>query len=195
MKMSFQKISEFFWPKYGWVRTSRHLVKKLLRLSSTPYSIAAGVAVGVGVSFTPFVGLHFVISFAIAYIIGGNIFAAAIGTSAGNPITFPFIWASIYALGNKILGLKHASNHEVQLSRELIFHGGEKIWPLLKTMIIGGIPLALIVGLITYFITNYAVSRFQQKRAMKRKMFQLQQYNKKKQENLSNKSFSKKNEI
>ena len=40
----------------------------------------------------------------IAYIVRANIVAAAIGTVAGNPWTFPFIWLWTYWLGRKILG-------------------------------------------------------------------------------------------
>ena len=175
MKFKFPKLQDIFWPKYGWWRTGRHLIRKLLRISSSPYSIAAGVAIGVGVSFTPFIGLHFVISFAIAYLIGANLLATGIGTVAGNPLTFPFIWASTHSLGAKILGI--AEKETPNLEDKSIFHAGETLLPILKAMFVGAIPIAICAGIITYIIAHYVVSRFQEKRAAKKEMLAQQRKN------------------
>ena len=59
-----------------------------------------GAAVGVFVSFTPFLGFHLLITFALAWLLGANMIAGAIATSIGNPLTFPFIWASTYQVGH-----------------------------------------------------------------------------------------------
>ncbi len=77
---------------------------RIARIDGTPYAIAAGFASGASISFTPFVGLHFIIAGLVAWIIRGNIFTSAVGTAVGNPWTFPFIWAATYNLGTGILG-------------------------------------------------------------------------------------------
>lgn len=69
----------------GWRRYEKRMLARLSRLGGTPYSIAAGVACGVAVSFTPFVGLHFVLAVATAWLVRGNVLAGMLGTAAGNP--------------------------------------------------------------------------------------------------------------
>ena len=69
--------------------------------------------------FTPFVGFHFVLAAITAWIVRGNILASAIGTAAGNPWTFPFIWVSVLYTGRKILGLEYAD--AVNVNFETVF--------------------------------------------------------------------------
>ena len=65
---------------------------RLARLPDSNYAISSGFACGAMVSFTPLLGLHFVLAVVFAYLIRGNFIAALIGTVVGNPLTFPFIW-------------------------------------------------------------------------------------------------------
>ena len=92
---------------------------RIARIDGTPYAIASGFACGVAVSFTPFVGLHFVIAGFIAWIIRGNIFTSAIGTAFGNPWTFPIIWAITYNLGNWVLGNERTD--DIMLEMDIMF--------------------------------------------------------------------------
>ena len=39
----------------------------------------------------------------IAWIIGGSIVAALLGTFVGNPLTYPLFWYSTYEVGNLML--------------------------------------------------------------------------------------------
>lgn len=100
----FIKVREFLWPSAGWRRAGNYMKHRLARIDGTPYAIAAGFASGAAVSFTPFVGFHFIFAAIIAWIVRGNILTSAIGTAVGNPWTFPFIWAVTYNLGINILG-------------------------------------------------------------------------------------------
>ena len=94
----------WLWPHIGW-RRRHYLVKRLTRLPGTPHSIAAGFACGVAISFTPFIGLHTLLSAACcALLVRGNYLAAVVGTLVGNPWTFPFIWLVSYQLGHALLG-------------------------------------------------------------------------------------------
>ena len=98
-----ETIRVSLWPRRSWARSAKYVSKRVLRLTASPHAISAGVAAGVFASFTPLLGLHFLIAFVVAYIIAGNFLAAASGTFFGNPITFPFIWASTYNLGSFVL--------------------------------------------------------------------------------------------
>ncbi len=155
------------WPRHSWVRSTRYYGKRVLRLTATPHAIAIGFAVGAFASFTPLIGFHFLISFALAYIIGGNLIAAALGTSVGNPLTFPFIWASTFKLGSWILHKQPPIHHEdlhEQFQERLLTKSADMLLPMLKPMLVGAIPLGLIVGTISYFVVLKSVEVYQRRR-------------------------------
>ena len=98
------KARDFFWPRIGFRRSLVYIGHRLARLPGTPYTIAGGFAWGAAVSFTPFVGFHFILAGIFAWLTRCGIIASAIGTAVGNPWTFPFIWTLIYQVGSRILG-------------------------------------------------------------------------------------------
>lgn len=160
-----EKLRGLLWPRKGFVRPFQYFAKRVVRLTATPHAIAAGVAAGVIASWTPFVGFHFVLSFAIAYVIAGNMVAAALGTAFGNPLTFPFIWASTWRFGNMILGNAHAGNRQFDLVRLFERADLSQLWhPIVKPMLVGAIPFALASGLVVYGVTYMAVRGFQSRR-------------------------------
>jgi uncharacterized protein len=136
----------------------------VLRLKATPHAVAAGVAAGVAVSCTPFLGFHFVMAFCLAFILRGNMIAAALGTAFGNPLTFPLIFAAGYRIGIYLLGRQPSDRvgeaNLFSLLRQLEF---EPLWhPILKPMLVGGLPLAALSGAIFYVLTWHGVRLFQQ---------------------------------
>ena len=72
------------------MRSGQYVTKRILRLTATPHAVAAGVAAGAFTSFTPFMGLHFLLAAVLAWMVRGNLLAPALGTFVGNPLTFPF---------------------------------------------------------------------------------------------------------
>ncbi len=158
-----ERFRLWIWPRVSWRRSVLYYLKRILRLSGTPYAIAMGAAIGVFTSFTPFLGFHLGITFVITWLIGANTIAGVLATSIGNPLTFPLIWASTYQVGYLILqGASRAPpprfEHEI-MHRSLL-----EIGPLIEPMIIGSIPVGLVVGGITYLVTYKAVSAYQEAR-------------------------------
>lgn len=100
-----QTVGQFFWPSMGWKRSCVYMKNRLIRLSDTTHSIALGLAIGMGVSFTPLLGTHFIQAGILAYIFRGNIFSAMMGTFVGNPWTFPFFWWGGISLGRYLFDL------------------------------------------------------------------------------------------
>ena len=99
-----ERIREVVYPRRGWRRGIEYVGHRVRRLPDTPHRIALGFSCGVFMSFTPLFGLHLVGSMALAWLVRGNVLAAAIGQVVGNPFTLPFIaWISM-ALGRRILG-------------------------------------------------------------------------------------------
>lgn len=152
---------EFLWPRMGWRRMGRYYVARIKRLPGTPYSIAAGFACGAAVSFTPFLGFHFIFGALLAWGIRGSIIASAIGTAIGNPWTFPFIWAGVYWLGSKILGYEPGQELPAELTFSVIF---EEPTTILIPMLAGGVPAALVVWVIFFIPLRRLISNYQHHR-------------------------------
>ncbi len=173
-----EKMRVALWPRRSWSRSTAYVTKRVLRLTASPHSIAAGVAAGVFASFTPFMGLHFILAFVIAWLIAGNMIAAALGTFVGNPLTFPFIWAATYGTGRFILYGRDAVQEKASAFGQLANgasiseHGVMAfldrllaLWdPLLKPMLIGGVPLGIACSVGFYLLTRWATVRFRQAR-------------------------------
>ena len=135
------RFRTFLWPRRSFRRSYRYFVKRVIRLDAAPHAVAAGFAAGVVASFTPFIGFHFLLAFAIAYLIAGNMAAAALGTAVGNPATFPFIWASTYEIGRFFTaGGPSNAPHPDALESSLSPSNLLAIWdPIVKPMLIGSV--------------------------------------------------------
>ena len=142
------RVQRFVWPRMGWNRVLRYWTFKLKRLQGSPYAIACGFACGAAVSFTPFIGFHFVIAAALAWVLRGNVIASAIGTAVGNPWTFPFIWAGILWIGTWILGYERGQELPTEVTFGTIFERPETV---LLPMLVGGLPVSVVVWLLIFF--------------------------------------------
>jgi hypothetical protein len=173
------KVRKFFWPSIGWQRAWAYTMHRLARLPGSSYSIASGFACGAAISFTPFVGLHFIISAIVAWIIRANILASAIGTAVGNPWTFPFIWAWLYQTGTRMTAGEALSGDKVPKFSEvfgrmmeatlsldmtyLIETAGPIFWP----MLVSSIPTGFVIWWAFYLPLKYVVRRYQERRKRK----------------------------
>ncbi len=160
------KVRHAVWPDSGWRRALHYAAKRAMRLRASPHAIAMGMAAGTMASFTPFMGLHAAIAVAVAWVFGGSIIAALLGTLIGNPLTFPLIWAVTYRIGTWMLGTPQGSDPELSLS--IWQRSFDAIWPLIKPMTIGGLPLGILAALAVYFPIRYIVAEYQRKRAERR---------------------------
>ena len=149
----------------GWGRIFRFWTFKLKRLQGSPYAIACGFACGAAVSFTPFVGFHFIFAAMLAWVMRGNIIASAIGTAVGNPWTFPFIWAGIMWLGTWILGYERGQELPEELTIGSIFEHPETV---LLPMLVGGLPTGVVVWIIIFLPIRRVVGNYQHHRQARR---------------------------
>ncbi len=170
-----ERAQAWLWPKRGWRRAMGYVRHRVTRLSGSPHAIALGFAAGVFASFTPFMGFHFIIGAVAALVIGGNVIASAFGTFVGNPVTFPFIWFSTFSFGNFLLGIETEGGDQSKLAEmslwatltdpsSLFSDFWTSLWPLLKPMTIGGVPLGLTLAVIFYFLVRIIVGTYQNNR-------------------------------
>ena len=133
---------------------------RLARLPASPYAISSGFACGSMVSFTPLLGLHFVLAVIFAYIIRGNFIAALIGTVVGNPLTFPFIWGMIYKIGTYVTTIQHVRLNQ-DINFDMIIN---QTYEIFFPMLIGGIIIAPFIWITTYLIIYSFVSSFKKQK-------------------------------
>ncbi len=163
-----EKAREFLWPRKGFSRGLRYLTMRVLRLSSSPHSIAIGVAAGAASSATPFIGFHIVLALAVAYVLSGNLIAAGIATALANPLTIPFILAATYEIGIAITGQDPGAigGHDIlHMLKNLEF---SHLWgPVLKPVLIGSVPAAAGAALLFYAVALYAARLFKSRRKIR----------------------------
>ena len=179
-----KQMRAFIWPERGFRRLFSYLFQRIIRLPGSPASIASGFAAGVAASFTPFLGLHFILAAALAMLFRGNVLASAIGTFFGNPWTFILIWLADYEVG---LGIIRSLNYGADLHVLSIEELGEIMGNALKFMsfsgaiswaemsrdleqvfmplLIGGTVLGAVAGLISFLITLWVVKGWRLHRA------------------------------
>lgn len=171
-----ESIHRSVWPRTGWRRALTYFWKRVVRLTASPHAVAAGAAAGAFASFTPLVGFHFLLSFALAFVVRGNMLAAGLGTAVGNPLTFPFIWGATYEVGRWILSGGHHEisaasvddpSHEA-IGRGILEVGLDRLWPIMKPMLVGAVPLGTISAVITYSAVFFSVRSLQARRRHRR---------------------------
>ncbi len=174
-----QKTLEFVWPKKGLRRGWHYIGHRLKRISAPPHVIALGFAAGVFASFTPFVGLHFIIAALIAFVLGGSIVSSAFGTAFGNPLTFPLIWFTTYNVGAMLLGHQTRSHVAIKPPEgffTLLFTDPSQFWerfwhmlsPVLFPMSVGALALGLPIATVFYLMLKRAVEGYQHRRRSRR---------------------------
>jgi uncharacterized protein (DUF2062 family) len=156
------------WPARSFARSLSYMLLRLRRVQASPHSIALGCAAGVFAIFTPFLGFQMMLAALLALLFRGNVFASAIGTFAGNPLTYPVIWVSTFAVGNILAG--RPANAEMSgfpasaqaLGRSLreaspdgVATAVQGLWPILKPMALGALPLGGLTAILIYFSVRH----------------------------------------
>lgn len=150
-------------PPGGMRRSLTYNAYRLARLQGGAYNIAAGVACGFSISFTPFLGFHLLGGWLLCLLTRGNAIAMVVGSVIGNPWTFPFIWIFIYYLGLFVLG-QEAHEPSVALTMENLRNAPEVIfWP----MTVGGVLTAIVAWPIAFFPSYKLVSAYKERRRKK----------------------------
>ena len=140
-------------------RASLFYFLKLIRVKDSKDKLAIGFACGSMVSFSPFIGFHFLLAVIFAYILRGNIVASLIGTFVGNPFTFPFIWIFIYKVGN--IFFKNDQNFSLELTFQSLFDQG---YDILIPMMIGSLIVSIPIWFISYFTVKFLMTTFKRKK-------------------------------
>ena len=99
------KIKTMLWPSGGWKRSFFYIKHRILRLPHSTHDIAMGLSAGCAVSWTPTWGIQILQCYIFCKIFRANFPASVLGTTFGNPWTFPIlIWIS-YMVGTFFIGI------------------------------------------------------------------------------------------
>ena len=158
-----ERVRVHLWPRRSWTRSSRYVIYRLRRLSDTPHAVALGFAVGVFTAVTPFLGTHMVMAALLAWVAGGSVVAAVLGTFVGNPLTYPLFWYSTYEVGNLMLG-GSAQKQRIDLSGGIFQTSIDQLWPILKPMSLGSIPVGLALAALSYLLVKPMVEAYKRRR-------------------------------
>ena len=130
--------------------------KKILSLDAHPGHIAAGFAVGVFISFTPFFGFHTPLAIAIAFIFRLNKLTCITGAWVNTPLTVVPVLAASHKLGGVILG-----------NKPVVFRVASLEWGALRehasAIILGGSLIGFFASLAGYALCYWLVIAFRKK--------------------------------
>jgi uncharacterized protein (DUF2062 family) len=143
-------------------RRLKVLLADLLGREEPPDRVAAAIALGVGVGFSPFMGAHLVLAIGLAFLFKLNRVDAALGQFVGNPWTLPPVFAAGYALGRLLLGYDRTEVPNLPWDRLLhrdFWHafGGPTLRPRLASFLVGTLVLATLIGLAAYLLVRSAL--------------------------------------
>ncbi len=169
---------------FSFNRTKKYILLNLKRMKGSSHEIAVGLACGISVSFTPFIGFHALFAITLAWVLRGSMAAAIIGTLFGNPWTFPFIWYASYGIGKLFL------SNNIELEEKYLFQSlkDEMIVLLIlvkniflttdyseiknnfyslkfiPAMALGSIPMIFIFWFLSYFIFESVINSYKNKK-------------------------------
>ncbi len=172
-----QKLHGFFWPKMGRKRLKAYYQHRMGRLPGTPYFIASGLATGIAVSLTPFLGLHILMGAILCWFLRSSLLAMFFGTLiGGNPWSFPLIWVGTYYIGHLMLGHAEVLDGVGQgmgmetagdpgaLSLSMLL---DNPLELLLPMTLGSLPLILPVWFLSFYLCRRVIIRYKTARLLR----------------------------
>lgn len=167
------RLRSAVWPRRSFARSLKYFRWRLLRAGGEPRRLALGVACGVFAACLPILGAQLPAAALFAWMLRGNIAAALIGTCWSNPVTTPVLYAGAHVLGAALLGIEPGfsggdlSEHLHSLRAAVFtpgaatlgaFYGG--LLPLLKTMLIGSLPIALASAAVFYYASLRLITAY-----------------------------------
>jgi uncharacterized protein (DUF2062 family) len=158
-------------------------LRGLHNLNGTPHKVALGFAVGVFVASTPILGVQILAAVALSWMLGGNLVAAVAGTFWANPLTYPVILVVSYEVGSRILGVDAPVSPEhlalavdrirsvvgalgaEAMSLEAVMAAPGLLWPILKPVGVGAVPVGLTSAVIFYYLSRRTVETMRVRQA------------------------------
>ena len=164
-----KRLSQSVNRKGGFFRLFDYIRHRTLRIPGTPESLSRGLATGVAVSFTPFLGLHTPLAIGVAYLLRGDVIASSLSSAIGNPLTFYFIFWMVYNVGVFMLGRGVEADSYTSFFASvmnspwaMITEKWDYYWDgFILPIMVGFMPVAIVVWLVTYWLSLRGVRQYQ----------------------------------
>jgi uncharacterized protein (DUF2062 family) len=146
--------------------------RTIFKVKDTPHRIALAFAIGVFLGISPFLGLHYIGGFAIAWLVGLNKLVTLVGVSVNNPWTIVPISSFCVWIGAKLIGIKQILPEVEWESITLMnilgkfsdFHNFiemvKQLWPLIASFFVGSLLIGSISAVASYFIIQIIMARY-----------------------------------
>lgn len=145
-----------------WHRAARYVYLKVSRLRASPAEIARGFAAGTFTGMMPLFGIQTIFAIALATLVRGNPFAAALTTWVSNPITFVPLYMINFRMGQALLGTQ---NLMLSLRQGMTLTEISQIGlACLVTLTVGCIATGIPAAIVSYFLGLQLARRWQQRR-------------------------------
>ena len=141
------------------MRTLKRIYYRFLRIRGTPNQISLGLALGIFIGMTPFLGFHTVIAVLLASVLKWSKITAALGVLITNPFTAPFIYPFTYHIGAKVTGFSDRSQWLKIFEPGGVIGLMEDSPMILVDLSVGGGIIGLPLAVISYYVAINAVSR------------------------------------
>lgn len=146
--------------------------RTILLVKDSPHRIALAFAIGVFLGISPFLGLHYIGGFFVAWLAGLNKLVTMIGISVNNPWTIVPLSSFCVWIGAKLIGIKQILPEVEWESVTLMnvlgkfsdFHNFiemiKQLWPLIASFFVGSLLLGSISAVASYFIIQMIMTRY-----------------------------------
>ena len=162
-----QKFRELVFPakgmEQGWDRRIAYYRHRLFRNADSAHKVTAGLALGIAISFTPFLGLHIFIVMFLCWLFRINVFAGVLGTIAGTPWTFPLMYWLAYEVGAFLFhyfGIGEIIAMPETLTVSYLFHNPLKLF---LPLTVGGVICAILSWPLAYLVCYVPVQKFRRR--------------------------------
>ncbi len=137
----------------------RDKLRQVLKIKDTPHRIALAFAFGVFMGISPFLGLHTIGAFFIAWLLGLNRLVTVIGVYITNPWTIVPIYTFCLWVGAKLTGMKQIIP-DIDWSNIRFMTMMSELKHLIIPFLAGTIFVGFISAIASYFIIHWAVVRY-----------------------------------
>ena len=135
------------------------LYHRFLKLRGSPRQVSLGMALGVFLGMTPFLGFHTAMAVMLASLFKWSKVTAAVGVLITNPLTAPVIYPLTYRLGAMLTGFSEPIQWSKLLETGAVIGLMKNSPMIIIDMVVGGILVGLPLSIFIYFITHSVFSK------------------------------------
>jgi len=144
------------------IRTLKYHWLKFRRLQGDPRKVALGAAIGIFIGITPTLPFHTFLILGLAPLFRASVIAAYLGIWVSNPLTWVPQYLLAYEVGAFLLfrgePLRIPAQANLAAFLDLLWRGG-------LALQVGGLIIAVLPAIASYFLTLWAIKRYRQRRA------------------------------